>query len=391
MMNKAIRLLSSALVSLMLALFFLPYSWSGAAVGAPQRSAGEKSIKAASYLLVDANTGTVLFASEPGKKLPAAGLTRLAALLVICESFDAGAVSKDDVVTVSYASSKIGGTTAFLCEGEQMKAGDLLLAAAMINAGDATGALMEHIAGSEATARINQRLESLGVDAGYTDICGAGAEFSAMELACVGSALLKSPTYQQYGTRFYERIAHTGAGETELANPNKLIKQYSGCTGIATGSSKEAGYCGVFAAKRGDTGFIAVVLGADSAADRFTLGRDLLDRGFASFRTSLIGSAGENYGRISVRGSMTDAVNAVSTNDTVLLVKLSDNSYTKETELPEKLDAPIKKGDVIGKLIIKNTDGEIITETPLAADSDAPAAGFIDCIRYALAVFARHI
>ena len=202
-------------------------------------------------LLIDEASGKMLFEANAAEKLPAAGLTRLAALTVICDAFDSGAIAGDTEVSVDETASRIGGTTAFLRAGERMDANSLLLASVMINAGDATHALACAAFGGEsnAVAAINSRLAGIGVSAVYSDICGAGQSLSAMELASIARGLIKNQTYSKYGTKFYERISHEGAGETELANPNKLIKQYSGCLGVGTGSSAEAGYCGVFAAK----------------------------------------------------------------------------------------------------------------------------------------------
>lgn len=385
MKRNAQILLSAALAAMLVFAALLPALRTEAAVSI------NNSINARAFLLVDAASGGAVISENAGEKLPVAGLSRLGALIMICESFDRGEIAPDEGVFVSRAASEVKGTTAFLREGEQMRAGDLLLAASMINAGDATCALAEHIAGGAETAveRINARLSELCVDANFTDICGDGASLSAMDLAAIGAALIKSPTYREYGSRFYEKISHFGAGETELANPNKLIKQYSGCSGVGTGSSKTALYCGVFAAKRGDTEFIAVVLGAPSAAERFTLGRDLMDKGFSSFRTVRVGTAGEEYGTLRVRGSIKGSVAAVSKSDTALLMPTSNSACTSETELPEYLEAPVKAGDEIGALIIRNAEGEIVAKTPLVADADADRASFIDCVKYVLGIFAR--
>ena len=342
-------------------------------------------------LLIDEASGKTLFEANAAEKLPAAGLTRLAALTVICDAFDSGAIAGDTAVSVDETASRIGGTTAFLRAGERMDANSLLLAAVMINAGDATHALAcaAFSGESNAVAAINSRLAELGVSAVYSDICGANQSFSAVELASLARELINSQTYSKYGTRFYERISHEGAGETELANPNKLIKQYSGCLGVGTGSSSDAGYCGVFAAKRGESRYIAVVLGAKTGAERFEIGRSLLDYGFSSFRSVRISGAGEAFGSIQVKGSLVREIGAIAGDDTVLLISTSKKEYALETELQESLEAPVKRGDAVGMLTVRGADGEVLAETLLVSDSDAEKAGFLDCVRLIVSKYLR--
>ncbi len=342
-------------------------------------------------LLIDEASGKTLFEANAAEKLPAAGLTRLAALTVICDAFDSGAIAGDTEVSVDETASRIGGTTAFLRAGERMDANSLLLASVMINAGDATHALACAAFGGEsnAVAAINSRLAGLGVSAVYSDICGAGQSLSAMELASIARGLIKNQTYSKYGTKFYERISHEGAGETELANPNKLIKQYSGCLGVGTGSSDEAGYCGVFAAKRGESRYIAVVLGAKTGAERFEIGRSLLDYGFSAFRSVRISGAGEAFGSIPVKGSLKREIGAIAGDDTVLLISTSKKEYALETELPESLDAPVQRGDAVGMLTVRGADGEVLAETLLVSDSDAEEAGFLDCVKLIVSKYLR--
>ncbi len=341
---------------------------------------------ARSALLIDASSGKALFERDPSKKLPAAGLARLAPLLVICEAFDRGDISGEMPVTVDEAAARIGGTTAFLRAGETMDAQSLLLAAVMINAGDATHALAAAACGSDTAAisAVNERLAGLGVDSVYTDICGAEQSFSALELAAIASALIKSPTYLKYSTKYYEHISHESAGETELASPNKLIKQYSGCIGVGTGSSASAGYCGLFAARRGESAYIAVVLGAKNGAERFETGRELLDHGFSAFRSVRVSGAGEAFGTVSVSGSLVREINAEAADDTFLLLSMNKREYTLEALLPDSLSAPVEKGERIGTLTVRANDGEVLAETPLVADKSAAKAGFSDFFRIAL-------
>ncbi|MBR6007245.1 MAG: D-alanyl-D-alanine carboxypeptidase [Clostridia bacterium] len=353
---------------------------------APQIGTGN----ASAALLVEAASGKVLFEKNADKKLPAAGLSRLPALLVICEAFDAGEIGRDAAVSVSEAASRIGGTTAFLRPGEHIDAESLLLAAVMINAGDAIHALAQTVCGSEQAAaeRINARMAELGIECGYTDICGAGATFSAAELAKLGAALIKSETYSAYGTKYYETIKHEGAGDTELANPNRLVKQYSGCIGVATGSSNEARYCGVFAARRAETTFIAVVLGAETGSQRFGTAIAMLDHGFSAYRRTSVCAEGEAFGTVQVRGSFLRELPVEAKTGLDLLLRSGESGeYSLEAELPEYAEAPVLRGDTLGRLFVVGANGELLAETELVAAEDAPRSAFNDWFRLIIAAF----
>lgn len=335
-------------------------------------------------LLAEVGTGRVVYEYNSEEKLPAAGLTRLAALVSVCKGFDEGRLKPGDAVSVSKKAAGIGGTTAFLKAGEQMDAETMLLAAVMINAGDATHSLALAAAGSESAAvqEINACMAGIGVETNFSEICGAGEKLSASELAKIGAALTASESYRKFGTKFYEKIEHnTGAGATELANPNKLVKQYSGCIGVGTGSSTEAGYCGVFAAKRGNTAFIAVVLGAKTSGTRFDCGSALLDYGFASFRSVEINKKGDLFGQVAVNGSMRRSIGAAAESNVILLVSVSDTAYSLNAELAECLEAPITTGDKVGRLIVTDSKGVVLAEVALIADGNAEKAVFADYLK----------
>lgn len=345
--------------------------------------------EARAFLVIEASSLAPVMEKASGEKLPAAGLSRLAALLLICEAFDHGEAEPSVTVTVGEAASRIGGTTAFLRPNERIDAGSLLLAGCMINAGDAIHALAEALFGSAAVDRINARMRQLGVEAVYTDICGRDILLSAAELARIGGALMKSPTYAEYGSKTYELIRHEAAGDTELANPNKLLRQYRGCTGGATGSSERAGYSGFFHAERSGTAFIAVVLGAQNSLDRFQCASALLDLAFSEFRSAAITHTGEAFGKVRVLGSLTGEVEAVAAQDVTVLIGASEGMPEVRAELPETLEAPVKSCGEIGRLVVVGEDGEVLAEAPLVAASGADKDDIFGFLRFVLLGFMR--
>ncbi len=334
-----------------------------------------------SALLIEAISAKPLFEYNSSEKMPVAGLARLPALLVICEAFDSGAIASDTVVSVNGKAASIKGATAFLSEGEQINADELLRAAIMINAGDAIHALASKAYGSENAAadKINARLAELGVSAQYSDIIGSDIMLSALDLANIGRALLQCNSFTENSSLYYESLEHTtGAKATELANPNKLIKQYSGCLGIATGSSQDAGYCGLFAAERGNTKYLAVSLGAANSSDRFVSGIEMLDYGFANYRSTKVISAGDTVDTIEISGSISTELIIISETDLSLLLSTGDPKYIPESEYEPIISAPVNEGQVIGKIKYMNSAGELLGEVNLIAGCTIEKAGFMD-------------
>lgn len=345
------------------------------------------SAEAGAALLAESHTGRILKQSDADKKLPAAGLAKLPALLIICDAFDSGKLNDKTVVSVSDEAAGIKGTTAFLKSGEQMNAYDMMMAAVMINAGDAIYSLACAAAGTarNAAETINERLKSLEISAVYdsADLCGGNIVLSCRDLSKIGRELLKSRTYNRFGTKFYETITHnTGAGPTELANPNKLIRQYSGCTGLATGSSNAAGYCGVFSATRGNTSYICVVMGAADSRTRFRIGSELLDSGFAAYKSISLAKKGDVIGSIRVTGSLIETVDMVIKEDVYALIENSDSQFKTVKELPEYLEAPVDKDGIIGKILYTDSAGNPIGESVVISSSAVPKAGFMDYVKF---------
>ena len=341
--------------------------------------------------LTELTTDTAVFSFNADAKLPAAGLAKLAPLLIACEAFDGSVIGDDAPVTVGAKAAGLGGTTAFLREGERMSAGELLRAAVMINAGDAVHALAEAVCGGEKAAldRINGRLEQLGIDGGLSEICEKDAPFSARELAALGAALTESPAFLRFSGEYCAMLAHSGAGETELVNPNRLIRSYPGCTGVGTGSSNAAGYCGVFAAKRNGAAFIAVVMGAGSSAERFAIAQRMLDLGFDGFCVNRIGASGEAFGTVPVTGSAVGSVDAVLERETAVLTRSESGKCRIEARLPEVLQAPVEQGGAIGSLLVLDGAGAVIAQAELVADRSAGKTAFRDCFRLLLGAFTR--
>lgn len=335
-------------------------------------------------LLIDANTDTAIVEHNSQEKLNAAGLVRLAPLLLICKAFDSGVLNDDVVVTVSSSAAQVPGPTAFIMPNEQITAQKLLLAAVMINAGDAIYALAEASYGTESSfvSALNDMLSEMNLDLRYDSINGNGTTVCARELAAIGKALCCSESFLKLSTCYYETITHsTGAEETELANPNKLIRQYSGCIGVATGSSPDSGYSGVFCVRRGTTSLICVVIGAADSSKRFMAAQSLLDYGFSSYRSIKVIAHDEVLSTIEIAGGMEKNIDVRAAEDVYALLPVSDAKFTNRLELPEMVKAPVAKNEIIGSIVIINNAGEEIAHAKLVCDRDVKAAGILDYAR----------
>ena len=273
-------------------------------------------------ILMEASTGTVLYASDETAHLPIASVTKVMATLLIMEALDAGKLALGDMITVSDRAASMGGSQVYLEAGEQMSVDDLLKSLIVVSANDATVALAEAVCGSEESfiAAMNEKATELGLtDTHFVNTNGLPAEghySSAKDVALTTRALLEHPLVLNYTNIWMDTIR---GGTFGLANTNKLVRFYNGANGMKTGFTGEAGYCLSGTAKRDGMQLIAVVLGASSSEDRFALAKQLLDFGFANYGVQT--PVAELPDRIAVKKGIADTVGLTCTPPSVLLEK----------------------------------------------------------------------
>ena len=250
-------------------------------------AAAPPSVDAGAAVLVEKETGTVLYEQNAHDKLEPASVTKIMTLLLVMEAIDSGALSTEDVVTVSAHAASMGGSQVYLKEGEQMSVHDLLKAVAVASGNDASVALAEHLAGSEEAfvQRMNQRAAELGMSdtcfVNCTGLPAAGHLTSAYDIALMSRELiLHHPAIREYTTIWMDSLR---GGQFQLANTNKLIRFYEGSTGLKTGSTDAAGYCLSATAERDGMELIAVVLKCPSSDVRSAAASSLLNYGFANY------------------------------------------------------------------------------------------------------------
>ncbi|MEG6565861.1 D-alanyl-D-alanine carboxypeptidase family protein [Thermoanaerobacterium saccharolyticum] len=338
-------------------------------------------LKSKSAILMDANTGKVLYEKNSHEELPPASVTKVMTMLLVMEALDSGKIKTTDKVVTSEHAYDMGGTQIYLEVGEEMTVDDLLKSVAMNSANDASVALAEYISGSEEkfVEEMNKRAKELGAkNTNFKNASGLPEEghyTSVYDMALISRELVKHKNIFKYLTNKIDSVRN---GKFSLANTNKLLWNYQGADGIKTGSTSEALYCLSATAKRGDTRFIAVVFGAPDSATRFKEASKLLDYGFANFETKKVVEAGKVYGNIKVLKGQQDYVNAISKNDEYILLKKGESKNIKQiVSLNKYVDAPVKAGSEIGTVKIYNGNN-LIKTVSLKADKNVKRTNLIN-------------
>ncbi len=320
-----------------------------------------------------------------------AGLRKLPAVLTLCRAFDNGLIAEKTGMQVSPRAASIPGPTAFLEAGERIEAGELLKAAVMISAGDAIVTLGENAFGSESVFlnNIQVTLKELGVDRALPDCLGTKTAFSARDLCALGAAAVKSQHFCRWAGQYREHIVHSGGRETELVNANRMIRSYSGCFGLMTGSQKEEGYSGVFAVKRQEAVYVAAVIGAKSSESRFAAAGSLFDYAFATFQPVRLTGAGEVVAPDwPVLWGDRSAVDLVAHADASLLLKKQAGKVERRLDVDAPLTAPLFADESVGSVVFSLAGEEVFT-VALYPAADVVSHSLSDLLRRVGAEYLR--
>lgn len=346
----------------------------------------ELNLSCESAILIESQTGEVLFSKNPDERLEPASVTKIMSLILVFEALDDGTLSLLDTVKASSRASSMGGSQIWLEEGEEMSVDDMIKAVTVVSANDCTVALAEHISGSEEAfvAKMNEKAGSLGMtNTSFSNSTGLPAEnhyTTARDIAIMTRELLRREAVFGYTTIWLDSLRD---GKTELANTNKLIRFYPGADGMKTGYTDTAKYCLSATAKRDDRRFIAVVMRSPSSNDRFEDAKKLLDFGFANF--AVYTPTVDALPKVSVSGGTKRTLAVEYSPVTIITAKGREKQILPEIELPKKVNAPIAKGEVLGKIVYK-IGSETVAEAPIVATVPVARAGFFDVI---LAIFRR--
>ena len=320
-------------------------------------------VAAPSAILIERTSGTVLYEKNSHEKLAPASVTKIMTILLVAEAIDSGRISLDDMVTASETAASMGGSQIYLEVGESMSVQDLLKAIVVASGNDAATAMAEHIAGSTEgfVALMNQKAEELGMDnTTFVNCHGLDADghlTTAHDIALMSAELLeKHPWITDYTTIWMDSLR---GGAFELANTNKLLRSYTGTTGLKTGSTDLAKYCLSASAVRGDMQLIAVVMAAPSTAERFKSAAQLLDFGFANYEKTVLPV--ERLAPIPVEGGTLDEVELVCIPDSVttVLEKGDTRVVDASVTVQQSLTAPVEEGQTVGEVIFRLGETEL--------------------------------
>ena len=336
------------------------------------RAAGLE-VEGKSAVLMDVATGTVLYEKNAHEKLAPASVTKVMTMLLIMEAIDDGRIGWSDTVTVSETAAAKGGSQVYLKVGETMTVSDMLKSIAVSSANDCACAMAEHIAGSEDAfvERMNSRAKELGMeDTQFVNCTGLDDgenarehRTSAWDIALMSRQLIgHHPKIKEFTTIWMDTIRN---GTFGLSNTNKLIRFYSGATGLKTGFTSGAGYCLSATAQREGMELIAVVMGCETAPIRNSACKAMLDYGFANY--AVVTPEMPDAEGVAVRLGNVEKISVKPEREPRLLLEKSQkNSVTTEVTLEESVTAPVVQGQKLGVMTVKAGE-KILEEIPLVA------------------------
>ena len=361
----------------------VPQLSSGALLDAPPMK-----LDCAAAMLLEAESGQILFEFNADSQRAVASVTKLMTILLTLEAIDSGRLALEQQVVISKEAAGMGGSQVLLDVGETQSVSLLLKSMIVGSANDAAVALAEALYGSEALccAKMNERAQELGMaDTHFVNCTGLpvdGQHTTVRDVARMSIAVFGHSLYYAYSQIWLDEIDHGDGRMTQLTNTNKLIRLLDGCDGGKTGSTNEAGDCISATAKRGDMRLIAVVLGASSGAKRFDIAKEMLNYGFANYRLYPVAQRGARIrGEIRVLGGESDRLPLELGGDLTLLIQKGDEQNVRLTPtLPETVDAPVDLGAKIGSVSIEIGD-KTVAEIPILAAEAVPGKGLKPSLR----------
>lgn len=349
---------------------------------------------AKSAIMLEVSTGEIIFEKNAHEKLPPASMTKMMSMLLIVESVEKGIIKWDDMVTVSENASSMGGSQILLETNEKMSVDDLFKGIAVASGNDAVVAMAEKIAGTEDefVKMMNNRAKELGLtDTQFKNPHGLDAAnhySSAYDMAMIAKELVKHPKVLEYTSIYEDYLRENTDRKIWLVNTNKLVRFYEGVDGLKTGYTEPAGYCITTTAKRNGMRIITVVMGEPDSKTRNAETSAMLDYAFAQYEVETLLSEKSILGKKEVEKGTAKYMEITPTSEVTILNKKTNNkkNATYEVEV-DNLKAPLKKGDIIGKLTIKEDD-KVTRTIPITVKSDIKKANILELYwRYLTDIF----
>ena len=338
-----------------------------------------------SAVLLDFDTGKILYSKNDNEVLPPASMTKIMSMLLIMERIDNKTLSLTDEVTISENAASMGGSQVFLQAGETYKVEELLKGIAIASGNDAVVAMAEKISGSvdDFVALMNEKAKSLGLtNTKFLNPHGLDTEghvTTARDMATLARELIKHTSILKFTSIYEDYLKKSDGSSIWLVNTNKLVRFYDGVDGLKTGFTKNAGYCLTSTAKKNNTRFITVVMGAETSDKRSSDTVNMLNYGFNTYETKILLKSSDSLGKKRVMLSNIEEVDLNLKNDYVKLLKKDEQmpkySYSIATD---SLVAPIKKGDIVGHVSVIDESGNIVDELEVTVNVDIKKSNIIE-------------
>ena len=344
-------------------------------------------VTAFSAYLTDSASGRVLYAKNEDEKHEIASMVKIMTATLTFEALERGELSLEEKICVSETAASMGGSQMFLDAGVEYKVGDLLKGVIVASANDASVALAERIGGSHSAfvGLMNKRAAELGMKntlfSCATGLPDSGEQYStARDVNIMTRELMKHKGYYDYAGIWMEDFIHPSGRSTQLVNTNKLIRNYAGCVGGKTGFTDEAGFCLSACAERNGMRVTATLIGGKDGKGRFAEVSGMFNYAFANFKNVKLVTAGEELGTVAVSGGKLKELPFGAAADISCLLKNSEQTAPPVITLPEKVKAPVARGDVIGSAEYSLPDGRRVS-VDLVALSGVEKSSIWDIIK----------
>ncbi|MGZ9586850.1 D-alanyl-D-alanine carboxypeptidase family protein [Paenibacillus marinisediminis] len=351
-----------------------------------ETTAGESlqlATSARSAVLMDADTGTIIFEKNSHDRLPPASITKIMTMLLIMEAVYNGKLKWTDKVRTSEYAASMGGSQIFLEPGEEMTVQEMMKGIAMASGNDASVAMAEKIAGSEQAfiQMMNAKAKELGMnDTSFANCNGLPANnhySSAHDIALMSQALMRYPDVTKYTGKYEDYLRQNTSKKFWLVNTNKLVRFYTGADGLKTGYTSEAKFCLSATAKRDNLRVVAVVLGEPNTKTRNAEVTQMFDYAFAQYMSVPLVKKDDQIGTVTIERGMKEKLNLSAQQSYNLLMKKGEDASKIRYELqaPKSIKAPVSVGQNIGKIVVYQGD-KAIREYPVESTEAIEKAGW---------------
>lgn len=375
--TKILYLKTTLFLALILAVIALPFT--------NIAGAQEFALQAKAALLMENSTGEIIFAQNEHEKVFPASVTKIMTILLALEALERGDIALQDQVPITEKAAQFGGSTIFLSAEDVVDVESLLIGISVGSGNDAAVAIAEYLAGSVESfvEQMNRRAAELGMkNTHFVNPTGLHDEnhyTTAYDTALMTRELLTYPLFFQWSTIWMDENFLEGkikSGKVYLSNTNRLVRYYQGCDGVKTGYTNESLHSIVATAKRNETRFLAIVFNAPTSDIRYLEARQLLDYGFANFTSVQLAGKNEKIKTLPVDKGNLREVDIITAESVSLLVNKGEESgYSTEIILPNRLNAPLQKGDKVGSIQVVDGD-KILKVVDLIAAENVEKASF---------------